>query len=207
MNTSTGEHDLSGKKVAILVENGFEQDELLSPKKALEEAGAETDVISPVEKKVKAWKDKDWGTEVDVDVLLDDANPDDYDALVLPGGVMNPDHLRRNQKALKFVKSFFDAGKPVGAICHGPWTLIDAGVACGRTMTSYESIQTDLKNAGVKWKDEEVIVDNGLVTSRKPDDLPAFNRKLIEEIAEEEHKDGNHGATSGASNKAHFARK
>ncbi len=137
---------------------------------------------------MKAWKYTDWGKELDVDVPLDMANPEDYDALVLPGGVMNPDHLRRNTKALDFVRSFFQTGKPVGAICHGPWTLIDAGVVRGRTLTSYESIQTDLKNAGANWKDEEVIVDNGLVTSRKPDDLPAFNSKLIEEVAEGKHK-------------------
>jgi protease I len=176
--------DLSGKKVAILATDGFEQDELLSPLEALKEAGAEVQVVSPNEGKIKGWKDADWGKKVKVDVGLSEADPEDYDALVLPGGVMNPDHLRRDVLALEFVKSFFRAGKPVGAICHGPWTLIDAGVIHGRKVTSYESIQTDLKNAGAEWVDEEVVVDNGLVTSRKPDDLPAFNAKLVEEIAE-----------------------
>lgn len=184
MSEKTANHKLNGKKVAILVANGFEEDELTSPRQALQEAGAETKVISPEKGKVKGWKSTDWGKEVAVDVPLDSANPKDFDALVLPGGVMNPDHLRRNPKALEFVRSFFKDGKPVGAICHGPWTLIDAGVIKGRKVTSYESIQSDLKNAGAKWEDKEVIVDHGLVTSRKPDDLPAFNRKLIEEVAE-----------------------
>jgi protease I len=187
---------LSGKKIAILVDNGFEQVEMTEPRKALEEAGAGTDLISPQQTKVKGWQHTDWGDEFKVDVNLAGANPDDYDALVLPGGVMNPDHLRRNTQALDFVRSFFDAGKPVAAICHGPWTLIDAGVVKGRKMTSYESIQTDLKNAGAQWVDQEVVVDNGLVTSRKPDDIPAFNRKMIEEIAEGEHA-GQRQASAG----------
>jgi protease I len=186
---SSDGHDLNGKKIAILVADGFEQIELTSPKEALERAGAETDIVSPNGPKVKGWQHTDWGTELEVDVPLDAANPERYDALVLPGGVMNPDHLRRNPKAQAFVKSFFKSGKPVGAICHGPWTLIDAGVVTGRNVTSYESIQSDLKNAGAHWADQEVVVDHGLVTSRKPDDLPAFNRKLIEEVAE-----GPHGA-------------
>jgi protease I len=189
MNAKNEKHELDGKKIAILVANGFEEEELTSPKKALEHAGATTQVISPeAGGKVKAWKDKDWGKEVSVDVPLNSAKPEDYDALVLPGGVMNPDNLRRNTQALDFVRGFFQTGKPVGAICHGPWTLIDAGVVRGRAMTSYASIQTDLKNAGARWEDSEVVVDNGLVTSRKPDDLPAFNRKLIEEVAEGVHK-------------------
>lgn len=188
MSIENENDSLCGKKVAILVANGFEQDELLSPRQALVEAGAETEVVSPEKDKVKGWKYTDWGEEVDVDVPLDSANPDDYDALLLPGGVMNPDHLRRNAQALDFVRSFFKAGKPVGAICHGPWTLIDAGVVRGRKLTSYQSIQMDLKNAGAKWEDKEVMVDKGLVTSRKPDDLPAFNRKLIEEVAEGAHE-------------------
>lgn len=189
MNGKSDTHALDGKRVAILVANGFEEDELVSPRKALEHAGAKTQVVSPEDGgKVKAWKHTDWGKEINIDVSLDSAKAEDYDALLLPGGVMNPDHLRRNTKALDFVRGFFESGKPVGAICHGPWTLIDAGVVRGRTMTSYESIQTDLKNAGAKWEDKEVIVDNGLVTSRKPDDLPAFNRKLIEEVAEGTHK-------------------
>jgi protease I len=180
-------HDLSGKKVAILVANGFEQVELTEPKRALEEAGATASIVSPESGKVKGWKMTNWGDELPVDVPLNEAQADDYDALLLPGGVMNPDKLRRNEWALQFVRAFFESGKPVAAICHGPWTLIDAGVVEDRTMTSYPSIQTDLKNAGVNWVDQEVVVDNGLVTSRSPDDLPAFNRKMIEEIAEGVH--------------------
>jgi protease I len=180
---------LTGKKVAILATDGFEQDELLSPLEALRDAGAEVQVVSPSEEsKIKGWKHTDWGKKVKVDLPLNEANGEKFDALVLPGGVMNPDHLRRDPLVLEFVKSFFRAGKPVGAICHGPWTLIDAGVVRGRTMTSYASIQTDLKNAGANWVNEEVVVDHGLVTSRKPDDLPAFNAKLIEEIAEGIHQ-------------------
>ena len=175
---------LNNKKVAILVADGFEQVELLEPRKALEAAGAKTQVVSPAEGKVKGWNLTDWGQQVPVDVPLKQANADNYDALLLPGGVMNPDKLRRNEDALNFVRAFFDAGKPVAAICHGPWTLIDAGVAKGRKMTSYPSIQMDLKHAGVNWVDEEVVVDQGLVTSRKPDDIPAFNEKMIEEFAE-----------------------
>jgi protease I len=178
---------LSGKKVAILVANGFEQVEMTEPKKSLEEAGAKASIVSPESGKVKGWKFTDWGDEFPVDVPLEEAKADDFDALVLPGGVMNPDKLRRNEWALQFVRAFFESGKPVAAICHGPWTLIDAGVVEGRTMTSYHSIQTDLKNAGANWVDKEVVVDNGLVTSRKPDDIPAFNRKMIEEIAEGVH--------------------
>jgi protease I len=179
---------LSGKKVAILVADGFEQVELTEPKQALEAAGAETQVISPNNDWVKAWNRTDWGDEFVVNVNLAEANPADYDALLLPGGMMNPDKLRRNEQALQFVKAFFYVGKPVAAICHGLWTLIDAGVVKGRKVTSYESIQTDLKNAGAEWVDEEVVVDNGLVTSRKPDDIPAFNRKMIEEFAEGRHQ-------------------
>jgi protease I len=154
MNTT-----LDGKKVAILVTNGFEEEELTSPQEALEDAGAETEIVSPAEKKVRAWAEKDWGSKFKVDVALDEANPADYDALLLPGGVMNPDHLRLEPKAIEFIRAFFEAGKPVAAICHGPWTLIDAGVAKGRRMTSYPSIKTDLKNAGADWVDEEVVVD------------------------------------------------
>jgi protease I len=178
---------LNGKKVAMLVANGFEQEELTSPKQALEEAGAEVSIVSPEAKKVKGWERTKWGKSFAVDVPLDSARAEEFDALVLPGGVMNPDKLRRNEWALQFVRAFFDASKPVAAICHGPWTLIDAGVASGRRMTSYHSIQSDLKNAGADWVDEEVVVDNGLVTSRQPDDLPAFNRKMVEEIAEGVH--------------------
>ena len=175
--------NLNGKKVAILVADGFEQVELTEPKKALEQAGAETRIVSPSKGKVKGWQHTEWGDELPVDVPLGQAKADDFDALLLPGGVMNPDHLRRKPEAQRFVKAFFDAGKPVAAICHGPWTLIDAGVARGRKMTSYETIQADLKNAGVDWVDQEVVVDGNLVTSRKPDDIPAFNRAMVELFA------------------------
>jgi protease I len=192
---------LKGKKVAILVAEGFEEAELTSPKEALEREGAQTKVVSPVEEKVRAWDEEDWGKTIRVDVPLNQANANDYDALLLPGGVMNPDKLRRNQKALEFVQGFFDAHKPVAAICHGPWTLIDAGVARGRKLTSYHSIQTDLKNAGADWVDQQVVVDNGLVTSRKPDDLPAFNEKMIEEFAEGIHDQKKESVFAGAAGK------
>jgi len=182
---------LSGKKVAILVADGFEQVELTSPKEALEQAGAQTEIVSPSESKVKGWAETKWGKSFKVDVPLAEANPADYDALLLPGGVMNPDKLRIEEKAVQFVKSFFDEHKPVAAICHGPWTLINAGVAAGRRLTSYPSIQADLKNAGADWVDEQVVVDNGLVTSRKPDDLPAFNQKMLEEFVEGVHEGSN----------------
>jgi len=177
-------NELKGKRVAILVDNGFEQVELTQPKQALEQAGAQTHIVSPQSSQVKGWNHTDWGDTVSVDATIDQADAEDYDALMLPGGVMNPDHLRRNEKVQQFVRAFFDAGKPVAAICHAPWTLIDASVVLGRTLTSYPSLQTDLKNAGATWVDREVVVDNGLVTSRNPDDLPAFNQKMIEEIAE-----------------------
>jgi protease I len=180
--------ELNGKKVAILVENGFEEEELTRPREALQQAGAETKIVSPAGKEVKGWRHTEWGKTFPVDLALEKANPQDFDALLLPGGVMNPDKLRSNPRALQFVRAFFKAGKPVAAICHGPWTLIDAGVVKGRRLTSNHSIQTDLKNAGAQWVDEEVLVDNGLVTSRKPDDIPAFNRKMIEEFAEGVHK-------------------
>jgi len=180
-------NSLNGKRVAILVEDGFEQVELTSPKMALEEAGAKTYIISPKADKVKGWEHTKWGQEFPVDVVIDQANANDYDALILPGGVMNPDKLRTNRNAVSFVRSFFDQHKPVAAICHGPWMLVEADVVKGRKVTSYPSIQTDLKNAGANWVDQEVVVDQGLVTSRKPDDLPAFNRKIVEEIAEGQH--------------------
>jgi len=178
---------LSNKKIAILTEEGFEQVELTSPLEALKEAGAQVDVISPKSGKIKAWNHTDWGIEIDVDKELSTVSPDDYDALMLPGGVMNPDKLRQNKEAVAFVSAFLDEGKPVAAICHGPQVLIETGMLSRRNMTSYPSLQTDLKNAGAQWVDEEVVVDNGLVTSRKPDDLPAFNKKMIEEIAEGVH--------------------
>ena len=175
------------KKVAILVEDGFEQVELTEPRKALDNAGAQTQIISPKAGKVKGWNHTDWGQELPVDVMLDSADPNQYDALLLPGGVMNPDKLRVNPKAVSFVKAFVDSGKPIAAICHGPWTLIEAEGVRGRKMTSWPSLRTDLRNAGAQWVDQEIVTDNGLVTSRKPDDIPAFNRKMIEEFAEGRH--------------------
>ena len=179
--------DLTGKRVAIVVANGFEQVEMTSPREALEEAGAETYLVSIEDSRVKGWKHTDWGDTFGVDVPIDEAEPEDFDALLLPGGVMNPDKLRRDERVLEFVKEFFEEGKPVAAICHAPWTLIDAGVVDGRHVTSYPSLRADLENAGAVWTDEEVVVDQGLVTSRKPEDLPAFNAKMIEEIAEGVH--------------------
>ena len=170
-------------KVAILVAEGFEQVELTAPRKALDEAGAKTFIVSPAKGEVQGWKHFDKADKFKVDVPLDQANAADFDALQLPGGVANPDQLRTNPKAVQFVRAFFDAGKPVAVICHGPWTLIDAGVVKGRTVTSWPSLRTDLTNAGAKWVDQEVVVDNGLVTSRKPDDIPAFNSKMLEEFA------------------------
>ncbi|MDB5154037.1 MAG: type 1 glutamine amidotransferase [Mucilaginibacter sp.] len=178
---------LSNHKVAILTEEGFEQVELTSPKDALEAAGAEVDVISPKSGRIKAWNETNWGIEINVDKQLNMVSPDDYDALVLPGGVLNPDKLRQNKDAVAFVSAFLDEGKPVAAICHGPQMLIETGMIGGRTLTSYPSLQTDLKNAGAHWIDQEVVVDNGLVTSRTPADLDAFNRKAIEEISEGTH--------------------
>ncbi len=183
----TSAQKLDGKKVAILVADGFEQVELTEPKKALEAAGAKASIVSPAKGKVKGWKHVEWGDELAVDVPLDTADASTFDALLLPGGVMNPDHLRGNPKAVAFVKKFFDEGKPVAAICHGPWTLIEAGVVKGRKLTSFATIQTDLKNAGAEWVDQEVVVDMGLITSRKPDDIPAFNKRMIEEFAEGRH--------------------
>jgi protease I len=170
---------LEGFRVAILATDGFEQSELTEPRKALDAAGAVTKVISPKPGKVRGWNHKEWGEEVQVDQSLDAADPKNYDALVLPGGVMNPDALRMQPKAVAFVKSFFDAGKPVGAICHGPWTVIESGAAKGHRMTSWPSLKTDIRNAGADWVDQEVVVDANLVTSRKPDDIPAFNREII----------------------------
>jgi protease I len=175
---------LNGKKIAILATDGFEQVELTEPKKALEQAGATTQVISPKSGEIKGWKFTDWGDKVKVDKTLDQARASDYDALVLPGGVINPDHLRMEPKALNFVKEFAQTGKPIAAICHGPWTLIEAGVVKGRTMTSWPSLKTDLKNAGANWVDDQVVMDGNLITSRKPDDIPAFSKKIIETVAD-----------------------
>jgi len=178
---------LQGKRIAALVDNGFEQVELTGPKQRLEAEGAKVDIVSPQESRVKGWQHTKWGDEFAVDRRLEQANPQEYDGLLLPGGVMNPDHLRMNPRAVQFVKAFVDSQKPIAAICHGPWTLIEAGGVKGRRMTSWPSLQTDLKNAGASWVDEQVVVDRGLVTSRKPDDIPAFSDKAIEEFAEGKH--------------------
>ncbi len=178
---------LSGKRVAILATDGFEQSELLEPKQALEREGARAEIVAPHGGEIQGFKHYDKGDKVAVDQQLDAARPDDYDALVLPGGALNPDQLRMDPKAVAFTRHFFDTQKPVAAICHGPWTLVEADVVRGRRVTSWPSIQTDLKNAGAQWVDEPVVTDKGLVTSRKPDDLPAFCNKMIEEIAEGRH--------------------
>ncbi len=181
------ENKLTDKHVAIVVTDGFEQSEFEKPLEALKENGATVDIISLKKGTIKAWKEKNWGDEFEATVAIEDAKADNYDALVLPGGVINPDKLRTEQKVIDFVKSFLTEHKPVAAICHGPWTLIETGLLKGRKMTSFQSIKTDLKNAGVNWVDEEVVVDNGLVTSRNPKDLPAFCKKMVEEIREGVH--------------------
>jgi protease I len=191
-------NELRGKRVAALVEDGFEQIELTSPREALQAAGAEVDIVSPKAKKVKGWDHTNWGLEFAVDQGLDAVSATEYDGLLLPGGVINPDRLRINERAVAFVKAFIDAGKPVAAICHGPWTLIETGGLRGRTVTSWPSLQSDLRNAGATWVDEECVVDNGLVTSRKPDDLKAFNRKMIEEFAEGRHEPGRSRKMAGS---------
>lgn len=178
---------LDGKKVAILTAEGFEQSELVEPRKALDLAGATTQVVSPEKGEVQGWKHFDKGDSVRVDVPLEDASADDFDALLLPGGVANPDQLRMLPRAVEFVRGFVNAGKPIAAICHGPWTLIEADAVRGRKVTSWPSIRSDLTNAGAIWLDEAVVTDHGLVTSRKPADIPAFNRKMIEEFAEGPH--------------------
>ncbi|MDC8104326.1 MULTISPECIES: type 1 glutamine amidotransferase domain-containing protein [Chryseobacterium] len=175
------------KKIAILATHGFEESELQSPKEFLEQQGWTAHIVSPDSGTIKAWAEKDWGKEYTVDKNLNEANASDYDALVLPGGVINPDQLRTNDKALHFVQDFFQQKKPVAAICHGPQILINAKVVDGKNMTSVNSISEDLKNAGALWEDKEVVVDNGLVTSRTPKDLPAFNAKMVEEIREGKH--------------------
>jgi deglycase len=172
--------NLKGLKVAILVENGFEQVEMTEPRKALDQAGAETRIVSPQSSRVRAWNLTEWGDKFPVDVALDEARPDDFDALHLPGGVMNPDLLRMQPRAVAFVKAFFDAGKPVSVICHGPWTIIEAGAARGRRIASWPSLKTDLRNAGAEWVDQEAVVDGNLVSGRKPDDIPAFNKAMLE---------------------------
>jgi protease I len=179
--------ELAGKKVAILVTDGFEQVEMTKPRQALKDAGADAKIVSPKSGKIQGMNHADKGDKFDVDLELDEARPEDFDALMIPGGLMNPDELRASPEALEFTRHFFSEGKPVAAICHAPWVLIDAGVVRGRTLTSWPNIKTDVKNAGGKWVNEEVVVDNGLVTSRKPDDIPAFNKKMIEEFGEGRH--------------------
>lgn len=179
---------LKGKKVAILTDNGFEQSELTEPKAALEQKGVTVHIISPQANTVKGWNKTNWGIELQVDKQISSARPQDYDMLVLPGGVMNPDKLRQNTDAVAFARHFLQEGKPIAAICHGPQLLIETKLLQGRRMTSVAAIKTDLKNAGVKWEDDEVVTDNGLVTSRTPKDLPAFNKKMLEELKEGVHE-------------------
>ncbi len=178
---------LSGKKVAIVATDGFEQVELTEPMKALRDAGAQVEIVSPKSGQIQGWNHFDHADMFKVDRTIDQASADDYDALMLPGGVANPDQLRMNDRVIQFIKGFVQARKPIAAICHGPWTLIDAGAVRGCKMTSWPSLKSDLANAGANWVDQEVVTDNGLVTSRKPDDIPAFNRKMIEEFAEGVH--------------------
>lgn len=179
--------NLTGRRIAVLATDGFEQSELTEPVKALKDAGADVEVVSPKDGQIQGMKHKEKGDMVKVDRPLADAKPDDYSGLVLPGGVANPDALRLEPQAISFIKHFVDSGKPIAAICHGPWPLIDAGGVKGRKVTSWPSLKTDLTNAGAQWEDSEVVTDQGLVTSRKPDDIPAFNRKMIEEFAEGRH--------------------
>jgi len=193
------DRDIQGRRVAILATDGVEQVELTEPRKALDDAGATTTVVSPKSGTIKGWQHDHWGDQIKVDLPLDQARADDFDALMLPGGVMNPDTLRMDERAVRFVRSFFDAGKPVASICHGPWMVVEADVVRGRTLTSWPSLKTDIRNAGGDWVDREVVTDEGLVTSRKPDDIPAFNRKMIEEFAEGVHEGQRAAAQAGAS--------
>src|SRR3954451_11831402 len=181
------EKKLTGKKVAILAADMFERVELEEPRKALEEAGTQTEVISIHDGEIKGFDHFDPANEVKVDKTVEEASPEEYDALLIPGGVGNPDQLRGDENAVNFVREFARSKKPMAVICHGPWVLIDAGVARGRTLTSWPTLATDLRNAGANWVDKEVVVDDGIVTSRKPDDIPAFNKKMIEEFAEGKH--------------------
>jgi protease I len=192
--------ELQGKRIAILAADGVEQVELEQPREAVENAGAETEVLSIQPGEIQAMNhDIDKGDKFPVDRVVSDASPDDYDGLILPGGTMNPDNLRQDEGAISFVQEFFRAGKPVGVICHGPWTLVEADLVRGRTLTSYPSLRTDIRNAGGNVVDEEVVTDNGLVSSRNPDDLPAFCAKIVEEFAEGEHRVHGEGATARAS--------
>jgi protease I len=181
-------YTLQNKKIAILTDNGFEEVELTSPKKALEDAGATVHIISMQEEKVKAWNNDQWSIELPVDVQLSKANSDDYDALVIPGGVINPDKMRLHKEYVSFAQEFLEAGKTVAAICHGPQLLIETFMISGKEMTSFPSLKTDLQNAGVNWVDKEVVVDDEIITSRSPKDLPAFNARLIKEVAEGDHR-------------------
>lgn len=194
---------LDGKRVAALFTDGVEQIEFTEPRKALEDAGATVTIVSLKKDDIKGWNRGAWGETFTVDATVDDATADQFDALLLPGGVMNPDKLRMNEKAVAFTRGFFEQRKPVAAICHGPWLLVEADVVRGRTLTSYPSIQTDIRNAGGKWVDREVNVDQGLVTSRKPDDIPAFNAKMVEEFAEGQHKGQDRSIREEASRSAH----
>ena len=180
--------DLENAKIAILMTDGFEHSEFQKPYEALKEKNADVEVVSLKVEKIKSWKDGNWGEEVNVDKTVDQVSASDYRGLVLPGGVINPDKLRMNDKAVEFVKGFFEEGKPIAAICHGPWTMIETGALKGRKLTSYPSLRTDLENAGATWEDKEVVVDQGLVTSRNPDDLPAFCKKMVEEFREGVHE-------------------
>jgi protease I len=183
---------LNGKRIAILATDGVEQVEMTEPRKALDAAGAKTELVSPAKGKLQAWKHFEKGDQFPVDVTLDAADPNQYDALVLPGGLANPDQLRMLPRAVEFVRSFFERDKPVAAICHAPWILVEAGVVRGRTVTSWPSLRTDLVNAGAKWVDREVVEDDGLVTSRKPDDIPAFNKKMLELLSETSQREREH---------------
>ena len=187
---------LNGKRIAILATDGVDEVELTKPRDALREAGAQAVVVSPKDSEIKAWQHDHWGSKIPVDLPLSRARADDFDGLMLPGGVMNPDRLRQDEQAVRFVKEFFEAGKPVAAICHGPWLLVEADVVRGRTVTSWPSLRTDIRNAGGDWVDRDVVTDEGLVTSRKPDDIPAFNRKMIEEFAEGVHTGQRANATA-----------
>ena len=195
---------LNGKRVAILATDGVEQVELTEPRKALEDAGSTVQLVSPKNGKIKAWQHDHWGDELKVDLQLDQARAENFDALMLPGGVMNPDQLRLDPTAVEFVRSFFLAGKPVAAICHAPWLLVEADVVRGRTVTSWPSLRTDLRNAGADWVDREVVTDEGLVTSRKPQDIPAFNKKMLEEFAEGIHEGLRETLRTGSAVEARF---
>jgi protease I len=184
----SGEKKLVDKKIAILATDGFEEAELFEPKKALEAAGAKVDIVSLKSGQIKAWKDDDWGKSISVDCTLSHLSSSEYDALMLPGGVINADKLRIKKEAVEFVREFIEAGKPIAAICHAAWILIESGDMGNRTMTSWPSLKTDLQNAGAKWVDDEVVVDHGWITSRKPDDIPAFNERMIQEFQNGRHE-------------------